>query len=287
MPLSDAETLREIARRIRQGSAGASNANDAPSEDDDRIDAGTPARRPMANSAGRLAASDVDWPEHLAHEIRTPLAAIVSLAEVITEERLGAWPNERYRGYIRDILDSARHGLDVVDGILRDVPERQGTLPLVVETDLNAEVDALCTSLQPLADKSSARLQAALVSGMPRVIADPRNVRQMLLNLITNSIKHGGGPVRIKVTTGYELAGEMWVEVEDDGPGFAAAATGAAAPDKSARGMAQSRKTGLGLPLTSSLASGNGARLDISSRPGGGVRARIVFGRDRIGPTRQ
>jgi anti-sigma regulatory factor (Ser/Thr protein kinase) len=286
MPLSDAETLREIARRIRQGSAGASNANDAPSDDHDLIDGRTSPRGPVANSPGRPAAPDVDWPEHLAHEIRTPLAAIVSLAEVITEERLGAWPNERYRGYIRDILDSARHGLDVVDGILRDVPERQGTLPLVVETDLNAEVDALCTSLQPLADKSSARLQAALVSGMPRVIADPRNVRQMLLNLITNSIKHSGGPVRIKVTTGYELAGEMWVEVEDDGPGFAAAVTGGGAPDKSARGMAQSRKTGFGLPLTSSLASANGARLDISSRPGGGVRARIVFGRDRVGPAR-
>jgi anti-sigma regulatory factor (Ser/Thr protein kinase) len=287
IPLSDAETLREIARRIRQGSAGASNANDAPGDDDGRVDAARPPREFSTVGSGRPAAPDVDWPEHLAHEIRTPLAAIVSLAEVITEERLGAWPNERYRGYINDILDSARHGLDVVDGILRDVPERQGTLPLVVETDLNVEVDALCTSLQPLADKSGARLQAALVSGMPRVVADPRNVRQMLLNLITNSIKHGGGPVRIKVTTGYELAGEMWVEVEDDGPGFAAAATGAAASDKSPRGAAQSRKTGLGLPLTNSLASANGARLDISSRPGGGVRARIVFGRDRASPARQ
>jgi anti-sigma regulatory factor (Ser/Thr protein kinase) len=286
MPLSDAETLREIARRIRQGSAGASNANDAPGEDGDGIDGRTAPRSGGTDATGRPAAPDVDWPAHLAHEIRTPLAAIVSLAEVITEERLGAWPNERYRGYIHDILDSARHGLDVVDGILRDVPDRQGTLPLVVDMDLNAEVEALCTSLQPLADKSSVRLQAALVSGMPRVIADRRNVRQMLLNLITNSIKHGGGPVRIKVTTGYELAGEMWVEVEDDGPGFATGASGAAASEKSARGMAQSRKTGLGLPLTSSLASANGARLDISSRPGGGVRARIVFGRDRTAPAR-
>ena len=236
MPLSDAETLREIARRIRQGSAGASNANDAPDGDDDRTDVSAPPRGPEADGSGRRDAPAFDWPEHLAHEIRTPLAAIVSLAEVITEERLGAWPNERYRGYIRDILDSARHGLDVVDGILRDVPERQGTLPLVVDIDLNAEVEAICTSLQPLAEKSGARLAAAVVSGLPRVIADKRNVRQMLLNLITNSIKHGGGPVRIKVTTGYELAGEVWVEVEDNGPGFSAVASGAGAPDRPARG---------------------------------------------------
>ena len=287
MPLSDAETLREIARRIRQGSAGVSNANDAPHDRDDQAEQLGATPRSSADPAGHGKPSDFGWPEHLAHEIRTPLAAIVSLAEVITEERLGAWPNDRYRGYIRDILDSARHGLDVVDGILRDVPDRQGTLPLVVDLDLNAEVEAICTSLQPLAEKSSARLDAAVVSGLPRVIADKRNVRQMLLNLITNSIKHSGGPVRIKVTTGYELSGEVWVEVEDNGPGFATPATGAASAEKLARGAGQSRKAGLGLPLTNSLATANGARLDISSRPGGGVRARIVFGRDRASPARE
>jgi signal transduction histidine kinase len=287
MPLSDAETLREIARRIRQGSAGVSNANDAPEHRDDQVEQGGAPLRSASDPAARGATSDFGWPEHLAHEIRTPLAAIVSLAEVITEERLGAWPNERYRGYVRDILDSARHGLEVVDGILRDVPNPQGTLPLVVDLDLNAEVEAICTSLQPLAEKSSARLDAAVVSSLPRVIADKRNVRQMLLNLITNSIKHGGGPVRIKVTTGYELSGEVWVEVEDNGPGFSTAATGAGSSEKPARGAGQSRKAGLGLPLTSSLATANGARLDISSRPGGGVRARIVFGRDRTSPARE
>ena len=288
MPLSDAETLREIARRIRQGSAGASNANDAPDDLGEETAESAAPSRPRATLGG--GGDGFDWPEHLAHEIRTPLAAIVSLAEVITEERLGAWPNERYRGYIRDILDSARHGLDVVDGILRDVPDRQGSLPLVVDMDLNAEVEAICTSLQPLAEKSSARLDAALVSGLPRVIADRRNVRQMLLNLITNSIKHAGGPVRIKVTTGYELSGEIWVEVEDNGPGFAVATDkvvrSAGQSGAGRTSIGQSRKTGLGLPLTHSLASANGARLDISSQPGGGVRARIVFGRDRNSPPR-
>ncbi len=79
----------------------------------------------------------------------------------------------------------------------------------------------------------------------------------------------------------------MWVEVEDNGPGFPAAAAGALSSQKPARGVGQSRKAGLGLPLTNSLATANGARLDISSRPGGGVRARIVFGRDRASPARE
>lgn len=268
VPLNDSDTLREIARRIRQGAADVSDEGDlATGLAVDTLDAPpVPQREPRPDPT-----ANIDISAHLAHEIRTPLAAIISLAEVITEERLGPWPNDRYRAYIHDILDSARHGLDVVDGILTAAPGEPSPRPVTAEVDLNVEVEALCTSLQPLAEKSGARLDAALVSGLPRVAADRRNVRQMLLNLISNALKHGGPSVRIKVTTGYELGGEVWVEVEDDGPGMASPASGAKADGRSG-------KAGLGLPLTRSLATANGARLDVSSRPGRGVRARVVFG---------
>lgn len=280
-PLNDMETLREIARRIRQGSARITAGVEAPANEDQAPASPTAkavppvAAPPPAPKADATPKRDAD--EHhaqLAHEIRTPLAAIISLAEVITEERLGPWPNDRYRGYVRDILASARHGLEVVDGILRDTPSQPGTARTLAEIDLNAEVEAMSTSLQPLAEKSGARLEAALGGGLPRVTADRLNVRQMLINLVSNSIKHGGPSVRIKVTTGYELNGDVWVEVEDNGPGMPPAEKG------SAPGAAP-RKTGLGLPLTRSLAAANGARLDIKSRAGRGVRARIVFGGDR------
>lgn len=276
-PVNDMETLREIARRIRQGSARITAGVDAPANQDDAPVPPAPPVRPPAPARAPEPAREPTVDEqraHLAHEIRTPLAAIVSLAEVITEERLGPWPNERYRGYVRDILASARHGLDVVDGILRDAPAHAGETRDFAEIDLNAEAEAIATSLQPLAEKSGARLEAALVGGLPRVTADRRNVRQMLLNLVSNSIKHGGPSVRIKVTTGYELSGEVWIEVEDNGPGLPPAVKGAA-------GAAAPRKAGLGLPLTRSLAAANGARLDLKNRPGRGVRARLVFGGDR------
>jgi signal transduction histidine kinase len=280
-PLSDAETMQEIARRIRQGAAKLSNGGHLPeiAETPDN-EPPLPVRQDV-EPIGGSGTEPVDLPAQLAHEIRTPLAAIISLAEVITEERLGPWPNERYRGYVRDILDSARHGLDVVDAILRDAGNQPGASPVFAKVDLNAEVEAICTSLQPLAEKSKARLGAALISGLPAVVADRRNVRQMLLNLITNSIKHGGTDVRIKVTTGYELGGDVWVEVEDNGPGMAATA----ASERTAVGDRR-RNAGLGLPLTRALATANGAKLDISNRQGGGVRARIIFGPERAASVR-
>lgn len=269
-PLNDLETLREIARRIRQGSARITAGVDAPANEDA---APSPSPAPP-EPAARIDPADDERHAHLAHEIRTPLAAIVSLAEVITEERLGPWPNERYRGYVRDILASARHGLEVVDGILRDAPNEPSVARVLTEIDLNAEVEAIATSLQPLAEKSGARIEAALGGSLPRVTADRRNVRQMLINLISNSIKHGGPSVRIKITTGYELNGDVWAEVEDNGPGLPTA-------EKATAGGGAARKAGLGLPLTRSLAAANGARLDLKSRSGRGVRARIVFIGDR------
>ncbi len=267
-PLNDMETLREIARRIRQGSARITAGVDAPANEDKAHEVAPPAAEPPGDRQLN------EQHAHLAHEIRTPLAAIVSLAEVITEERLGPWPNERYRSYVRDILSSARHGLEVVDGILRDAPNEPDATRAFDEIDLNTEVEAISTSLQPLAEKSGARIEAALVGGLPRVTADRRNVRQMLLNLVSNSIKHGGPAVRIKVTTGYELSGEAWVEVEDNGPGLPPA-------EKAAVSGGPPRKAGLGLPLTRSLAGANGARLEMRSRQGRGVRARLVFSGDR------
>jgi len=270
-PLNDMETLREIARRIRQGSARITAGVDAPANEDVAPPPAATAPAAPPPEPPREPDQSVDERHaHLAHEIRTPLAAIVSLAEVITEERLGPWPNDRYRGYVRDILASARHGLEVVDGILRDTPSEPGATRALTEIDLNAEVAAIGTSLQPLAEKSGARIEAALGGSLPRVVADRRNVRQMLINLVSNSIKHGGPSVRIKITTGYELNGDVWAEVEDNGPGLPPA-------EKASAGSGASRKTGLGLPLTRSLAAANGARLDLKSRPGRGVRARIVF----------
>src|SRR5690606_36119171 len=116
-PLNGMETLREIARRIRQGSSRITAGVDAPANEDKAHEAQLPAAEPAGK--GQVPRDDKvsEQHAHLAHEIRTPLAAIVSLAEVITEERLGPWPNERYRGYVRDILSSARHGLEVVDDI--------------------------------------------------------------------------------------------------------------------------------------------------------------------------
>jgi signal transduction histidine kinase len=72
----------------------------------------------------------------LAHELRTPLSAVIAYAEVLKDEHFGPLANARYREYARNIFDSARHALCVVDGMLAGSATRAG-LPELAFRDLD------------------------------------------------------------------------------------------------------------------------------------------------------
>src|SRR3546814_19962646 len=55
---------------------------------------------------------------NMSHELRTPLNAIIGFSEVMASEALGPIGAPRYAGYARDILDSGRHLLDLINDIL-------------------------------------------------------------------------------------------------------------------------------------------------------------------------
>jgi signal transduction histidine kinase len=279
---ADAETLRKIAKRIREKpETGANDAEQWPADE-----AQPPSAR-LAGAASEESEREPDALAKLAHELRTPLAAIIALSEIMTEQKLGALPNERYRGYMRDVRDSARHALGLVDGLFaRGDLEKEHDELFFSEADLNEIARSCVSSLQPLADKAGVTLVTALGEKMPRVVADVRSLRQILLNLISNSIKYAGREARITVGTGFELAGQAWADVRDTGPGIAADVIERVlrpALPPAVRPKPRGRK-GLGLPLSRRLAEVNGARLEIARPEGGGACVRVVFARDRVVP---
>jgi signal transduction histidine kinase len=188
---------------------------------------------------------------------------------------------------MRDVRDSARHALGLVDGLFaRGDLEKEHDELFFSEADLNEIARSCVSSLQPLADKAGVSLDIALGGKMPRVVADVRSLRQILLNLISNSIKYAGRDARIAVRTGFELAGQAWVEVRDTGPGIAADVIERVlrpAFPPAVRPTPRGRK-GLGLPLSRRLAEVNGARLEMGRPDGGGACVRVVFARDRVVP---
>jgi signal transduction histidine kinase len=239
-----------------------------------------PARQPQA--AREIAAA-----AKLAHELRTPLGAAIAYAEVLKDEHFGPLGNARYREYARNIYDSARHALGVVDGMLAASGPAPSGLPEFAFTDLDPAgiVENCLTVARPLADKAGLELAAEMLPGTPRIVADEVSLKQMLLNLLTNAIKFGRRGDRVTVGVTYELGGPLRIAVSDTGPGMAEPPL-ALEGGRTSNGKSRVRNAGLGigLPLTRSLAEANGAALVIDSAPGRGTRVTIAFAKDRVVP---
>jgi len=237
-------------------------------------------REPRAGAEPLPVALDA-W---LAHELRTPLSAVIAYAEILKDEHFGPLASARYKGYARDIYESARHGLGVVDSLLRAEPTRSLVPPLAVaELEPARVVESCLTVVRPLAERAGLVLLAEFAPDLPRVVADELSLKQMLLNLLANAIKFARVGDHVTIAVGRVGAG-LNICVADTGPGMAA--NGALAPwanpSPTARLRGDGASLGLGLPLTRALAAANGAALSIESAPGEGTRATIAFGQDRI-----
>ena len=212
----------------------------------------------------------------LAHELRTPLGAVIACAEILKSEHFGPLADVRYRNYAHAIYDSARHALGVVDGILHGDPARSGVPPLAfADLDPVAVVESCLAVTRPLADRAGLGLRGEYSPGLPRIVADELSVRQMLLNLLGNAIKFARRGDRVSVVIAHQPDGPLTIAVADTGPGMDGARPSAAGP---ATGL------GLGLPLSRALAAANGAQLAIASAPGEGTCVTITFGKDRLVP---
>lgn len=216
---------------------------------------------------------DVALDAWLAHELRTPLSAVIAYAEVLKNEHFGPLPSPRYRAYARDIYESARHALGVVDSMLRGDRVRAAVPPLAfADLDPACVVESCLTVARPLADQAGLALGAELAPQLPRIVADEVSLRQMLLNLLANAIKFARPGDQVTVAVAYDGEGPLTISVADTGPGIDAA------PKADPAGL------GLGLPLTRALAAANGAALSIESAPGRGTRVSITFAKDRVVP---
>jgi two-component system cell cycle sensor histidine kinase PleC len=251
-------------------------------EVEDRPQSAEPAS--AARSDPPRPALDVELRSKLAHELRTPLGAVIAYAEILKDEHFGPMASDRYKSYARNIYESARHAMGVLDGMLKADCEPAGAPQLTFADIEPARIVESCLLVaQPLAEKAGLTLSAEVPSNLPRIVADAVSLRQMLLNLLANAIKFARCGDRVKVTVAHDADGPLRISVVDTGPGMD---TADHAVDQTIRLPQRLRPAnaglGLGLPLTRTLAEANGAVLAIDSTLGRGTCATISFGKDRL-----
>ncbi len=152
------------------------------------------------------------------HEARTPIQAIVGFAELLGTMDLD---EDRRHEALGHIDAAAGHVMDLLADVLDLSRLEAGALPLVLEPvpvrEVVAEVFGL---LSAPAERRRVGLSQALGDDVVR--ADRRRLRQVLLNLVGNSIRHGveGGHVEVRSRAAAD-DGSVVLSVDDDGPGIA------------------------------------------------------------------
>ncbi|MCZ0737369.1 histidine kinase dimerization/phospho-acceptor domain-containing protein [Phreatobacter sp. AB_2022a] len=227
-----------------------------------------------------------DFLAKISHEIRTPLNAIIGFSEVMMEERFGPIGNERYRDYLKDIHASGGHVLSLINDLLDLSKIEAGKLELsFTSVDLNDVVQSTVAIMQPQANRDRVIIRSSLQGKLPNVVADVRSLRQIALNLLSNSVKFTPAGGQIIVSTALSEAGEAVLRVRDTGVGMTDAELQAAMEPfrQVATTNPQSVKgTGLGLPLTKALVEANRASFGISSAPNQGTLVEVVFPATRV-----
>jgi PAS domain S-box-containing protein len=223
---------------------------------------------------------------NMSHELRTPLNAVIGFSEIMESELLGPLGSTQYKSYAADIHESAQHLLTLINDILDVAKIEAGAHELRDEVvdpfDVISAVERLVAERAKRADLN---LTVDLPVQLPRLRADERKLKQVLLNLMSNAIKFTPAHGHVALSARLDRDGSFVFEVSDSGIGIAAEDIPRAfAPFEQvdSRLSRQFEGTGLGLPLSDGFVKLHGGRLDLDSRPGIGTKAVVRLPAERV-----
>ncbi|MFL5574736.1 MAG: ATP-binding protein [Gemmatimonadaceae bacterium] len=214
---------------------------------------------------------------NVSHELRTPLNAIVGYNGLTLEGLYGDVTPPLRQAHER-IRTAAEHLLGVVDDVLDLSKIEVGRMHVDEQTtDVAALLDSVVTVVEPIATAKGVRVDVVVGRDVPRIVTDPRHVRQILLNLASNAIKFTErGSVSLVARRAAAPGGDgVSITVHDTGIGIAERDLERIFEEfeqvrPSARGDSLQRGTGLGLAIARKLARLLGGDVSATSRPGEG-----------------
>lgn len=206
----------------------------------------------------------------MSHELRTPLNAILGFSEVMKNEVFGPHAAAPYREYSSDIHASGQHLLNLINEILDLSRIEAGRYELKEEAINLAHIADECLHMLTLrARAKSQTVRQAVEPDLPKIWADERAVRQVILNLLSNAVKFTpqGGDIMLKV--GWTATGGQYVSITDNGPGIPESELNTVL-SSFGRGS-QAIKTaeegsGLGLPIVKGLVEMHGGVFTLKSK---------------------
>ncbi len=215
---------------------------------------------------------------NVSHELRTPLTNIHSYAETLVDNA-GFLPTDTERSFLSVILGESERMAHIVQDLLTLSRFDSGRSELSLTTFSFAEaIEAMVNANLLEAQRHGHTLTASLEPGLPDITADRERITQVMMNVVSNSIKYTPDGGTIEVTAGREGTGRVWMEVSDTGIGI---------PEKDRDRIferfyrvdkARSREsggTGLGLSIAKEIIDQHRGSISIVDKPQPGLTIRI------------
>jgi two-component system cell cycle sensor histidine kinase PleC len=225
---------------------------------------------------------------NMSHELRTPLNAIIGFSEMILAETFGPLGHNKYGEYQDDILMSARHLLEIINEVLDMSKIEAGRIELdESEVDLVDLIESVARMMASRAFGNDLEIVTQMQDNLPRIHADERLIRQIVINLVTNALKFSnpGGTIDLKAHV-LEESGDIQLVIADQGTGIPKEKIHLVMePFGQVNDHAEhqySQGTGLGLPLAKAMAELHQGSLVLDSDTGQGTTAYVTLPGERI-----
>jgi len=220
----------------------------------------------------RLAAQNVEFFNHLAHEFRTPLSNI-KLASNMLSKKLNAASGSQETRFLKVIKDENHRLIEQVDQVLGFARMERGEQPMTFEQMdvLHSLHQAIESVRLPIQDRGG-ELQVEISSVLPQILGDAFHLKQVFINLLDNAIKYSEGEPEIEVKA-YDTGKHICISVEDHGIGMQVDQMKSIFKQyvrlqgQNAQG---NRGFGLGLPYARMVVESHGGYMQVSSKAGEG-----------------
>lgn len=214
---------------------------------------------------------------NMSHELRTPLNAIIGFSEMMLNAAFGHINNDKYEDYIKDINNSGKHLLTLINDILDMSKIEAGKLSLNKEfTDVGIILRETQRFFEPIIQEKDLTFNIDIIENINAHI-DTMAIKQVFMNIISNAVKFSyvKGIIDIKAT---KLNNKICITIEDNGVGIDKkdlANLGRPFEQVENQFSKSYAGSGLGLAIAKSLLHLHNATLDINSHKGQGTKITI------------
>jgi signal transduction histidine kinase/DNA-binding response OmpR family regulator/ligand-binding sensor domain-containing protein len=215
---------------------------------------------------------------NMSHELRTPMNAIIGFSEILTD-RLAAKIDDKSMNFLRSILSSGRHLLDIINDILDLSKIEAGRMEIFPETfSVRLAIDSVCQVMKGMSARKSIVFAIEIEGAVDQIETDNAKFKQILYNLLSNAVKFSPEESIVTIRARRVAATErkpesISVDVVDVGIGIAAENLGVIFEEFRQIDGGISRQyggTGLGLPLVKKFVELQGGSIVVESQPAKG-----------------